>query len=162
MKLLLLIIVDYDVTDQLLIIYTALMKYLRQMGMQWSSASTINRLQESYAFVVYCAGGNSLPASCHTGTRCSVLCRMQVTSRTVHYILSHRTRSVADQGKAVEVLLPRWKLRQHIKHIEYNFRCACNIGYILHAMNMAVGQVRAVSVATRYGLDGLGIEIRWV
>jgi hypothetical protein len=32
---------------------------------------------------------------------------------------------------------------------------------MLRAMNMAVGQCRAVSVATSYGLDGPGIEILW-
>jgi hypothetical protein len=60
------------------------------------------------------------------------------------------------------VLPPRRKLRQHIRHIAQSFNYALSIGYILHAMNIAVRQETAVSIATRYGLDGLGIEIRWV
>ena len=39
--------VDLNATGQLLIIYSAFIKYLRKMGIQWSSASAINRFQES-------------------------------------------------------------------------------------------------------------------
>jgi len=39
--------VDSDATGRLLIIYSAFVKYLRKMGIQWSSASVIYTLQES-------------------------------------------------------------------------------------------------------------------
>jgi len=39
--------VDFDATCQLLIIYSAFIKYLRKVGIHWSSASALYRLQES-------------------------------------------------------------------------------------------------------------------
>jgi hypothetical protein len=62
MKLLLFIMVEFDVTDQLQIIQSALMKHLRETGMQWRSASAIDRLQERYLLVVYCVEGDFPPA----------------------------------------------------------------------------------------------------
>jgi hypothetical protein len=41
---------DFDVTGQLLIIYSAFVKYLKKMAIQWGSASAIYRLQESLWF----------------------------------------------------------------------------------------------------------------
>jgi len=45
-KLLGIIIVDFNATGQLLIIYCAFVKYWRKMGMKQSSASAVYRLQE--------------------------------------------------------------------------------------------------------------------
>jgi len=42
--------VDFDATDQLLIIYSAFVKYLRNMVIQLSSASAIYRLKERLWF----------------------------------------------------------------------------------------------------------------
>ena len=44
--------VDLNLPDLLLIMYSALMGYLRKIGIQWRSASVIYRLQQSYAFLV--------------------------------------------------------------------------------------------------------------
>jgi len=51
-KLLGIIFANFDAAGQLLIIYTysAFVKYLRKMGIQWSSASVLYRLQESLWF----------------------------------------------------------------------------------------------------------------
>jgi len=38
--------VDFDTAGQLLIIYSAFVKYLRKMGIKLSSALAINRFQE--------------------------------------------------------------------------------------------------------------------
>jgi hypothetical protein len=47
-KLLCIIAVDFDATGQLLIIYSAFIKYLiKEIGIQRSSATTVYRLQES-------------------------------------------------------------------------------------------------------------------
>jgi len=43
--------VDSDATGQILIIYSAFVKYLRKMGIQWSIASDLYRLQESLKFI---------------------------------------------------------------------------------------------------------------
>jgi len=42
------IIVNFDATDRLLIIYSAFVKYLRKMGIQWSDASAIYSLKKAY------------------------------------------------------------------------------------------------------------------
>ena len=44
-KLLGVIIVDFDATGKVLITYSAFVKYLRKMGIQWSGASAVYRLQ---------------------------------------------------------------------------------------------------------------------
>jgi len=44
-KLLGVISVDFDTTGQLLITYSAFVKYLRKMGIQWSGASAVRGLQ---------------------------------------------------------------------------------------------------------------------
>ena len=49
-KLLGIINVDFDATGQLLIIYSAFVKYLREMGIGWSSASAVCRFQEGLWF----------------------------------------------------------------------------------------------------------------
>ena len=43
-ELVVIISVNFDVTDQLLIIYYAFVKYFEKMGMKWSIASAIYRL----------------------------------------------------------------------------------------------------------------------
>jgi hypothetical protein len=48
MKLLGIISVDFDVMDHLLIRFYTFVRYLtKKMGVQWDSASTIYRIQES-------------------------------------------------------------------------------------------------------------------
>jgi len=49
-KLLDIINVDFDATGQLLIIYSAFVKYFRKRGIQGSSASALYKLQESLSF----------------------------------------------------------------------------------------------------------------
>jgi len=49
-KLLGIINVDFDATGQLLIVYFAFVKYLRKIGIHWSSASTLYRLSERLWF----------------------------------------------------------------------------------------------------------------
>jgi hypothetical protein len=61
MKLFFLIMVDFDVTDQLLIIYSALMKHLRKIEMQWRSVSAIYRLKGRYPLLAYCVEGDFPP-----------------------------------------------------------------------------------------------------
>ena len=70
MKLLLLIMVDFDVTDQLLIIYRALMKYFRKIEIQWRSVSVIYRLPERYPLVAYCVEGDFPPTQYTTSYPC--------------------------------------------------------------------------------------------
>ena len=61
LKLLLLIMVDFDVTDQLLIVYSARTKYVRKIEMQWRSVTAIYRLQGRYPLVAYCLEGDFPP-----------------------------------------------------------------------------------------------------
>ena len=70
MKLLLLITVDFEVTDQLHINYSALMKYLRKTGMQWRSESAVYRLQERYLLVANCVEGDFPPTQFATSCPC--------------------------------------------------------------------------------------------
>jgi hypothetical protein len=43
--------VDFNTIDQLLIIYSAFIKYLEKVGIQRNSASANYRLQESLSFI---------------------------------------------------------------------------------------------------------------
>jgi len=47
-KLLGIIVGDLDATGQLLILYSAFVKYVRKMGIKLSSATAIYRLQETH------------------------------------------------------------------------------------------------------------------
>jgi len=71
MELLLLIMVDFDVTDQLQIIYSALIKCLRKIGMQWRSAAAVYRRQERYLLVAKCVEGDFPPTQFTTSCPCA-------------------------------------------------------------------------------------------
>jgi hypothetical protein len=43
--------VDFDITVQLLIIYSVFVKYLKKMGIQRSSASAVYRFQDGILFI---------------------------------------------------------------------------------------------------------------